>query len=494
VGRTFGAEGVDGTRPIGVRRAFPSKRDLLDSREPRPAPDASAPTLVASRFARLAPLLFFVTYLNASVLLFAYGPWHWPLRDGTALYVFLTFAHCSIILGYVSACFGTPTRYVGRIRPTSLVHASVLLNLILYVPTVLWLTHGQVNIEQSVLDPGATYRGFQEASSGPHETYAISYVRTVLAAPLALAMTLVPFYWERLNRIWKALGLLTILGYLAQFLLTGRNKGLADLLMLAPWILAMRTWSGKLRLRLKHWVAFGLLGGAVLAGFLVFLTRNVIGRSTVDVDTSDYVPILGGLYSDDDNFVIANTPESMRTAIRNLSFDHGHGYFALHMALHQPFESAFPVGHSYVLQTLELRFTGKNSLADHSYTSRLDSAGLWDEHEFWHTTYTWFASDVSFPGVIVLLFFFGRYFAKAWLDTLNGDNPYAAAMFITFVTMAYYFPTNNIVLGFPEAYVAFWCTLIAWLSTRHTGPGLVSRFLTRRTALLPQRPRFSADR
>jgi hypothetical protein len=123
------------------------------------------------------------------------------------------------------------------------------------------------------------------------------------------------------------------------------------------------------------------------------------------------------------------------------------------------------------LQTQEWRLTHDTVLADRSYTSRLHNGGVWHKSQFWHTTYTWFASDVSFPGVIVLLFIFGRLVAQTWLDAVVTANPFAVTFFTICCTMIYYFPTQNIVLGFPEGYTGFVGTLILWRFTRGKSAG-----------------------
>ncbi len=84
---------------------------------------------------RLLPIIFFIVYLNSSVFLFAFGPWDWPVKDGTKLYVFLTFAHAALFLGYLSAVFSKPGKYYGRFKIQHIVLISLVLNLLLLLPT-----------------------------------------------------------------------------------------------------------------------------------------------------------------------------------------------------------------------------------------------------------------------------------------------------------------------------------------------------------------------
>ena len=84
----------------------------------------------------------------------------------------------------------------------------------------------------------------------------------------------------------------------------------------------------------------------------------------------------------------------------------------------------------------------------------------------WSSIYPWLASDVSFLGVIVVVFLVGRLFAMAWLDTLAGQNPWAVAMLALLLIMLFYFPANNQTMQNGEAFTSFYGVLAAWLYTR----------------------------
>ena len=90
----------------------------------------------------------------------------------------------------------------------------------------------------------------------------------------------------------------------------------------------------------------------------------------------------------------------------------------------------------------------------------------WDGMVQWSTIYPWIASDVSFPGTLLVVFMIGYVFALSWIDTLNDSNPYAVAVFAQFLIMLFYFPANNQVMQSGEAFFGFYGLLLAWLYTR----------------------------
>jgi hypothetical protein len=142
------------------------------------------------------------------------------------------------------------------------------------------------------------------------------------------------------------------------------------------------------------------------------------------------------------------------------------GYYALYLSLNKPFVPMFGVGNSMFLTQQAVRVTGNHDIAQMSYPSRIEQDG-WDALGRWSSIYPWIASDVSFPGTIVIVFLIGRLFATAWFDALSGRNPFAFGMVAQFVTMLFYFPANNQTSQFGEGFTAFWVILIVWLLTRN---------------------------
>jgi len=103
-----------------------------------------------------------------------------------------------------------------------------------------------------------------------------------------------------------------------------------------------------------------------------------------------------------------------------------------------------------------------------SYPVRIEKYG-WDAQALWSSIYPWIASDVSFPGTLLIVFLIGRGFALCWLDTLRGENPFAVVLLSQFLIMLFYFPANNQLLQSGEGFIAFWVTLLLWWRTRRSG-------------------------
>jgi hypothetical protein len=141
------------------------------------------------------------------------------------------------------------------------------------------------------------------------------------------------------------------------------------------------------------------------------------------------------------------------------------GYYALSLSLERPFMPMFGVGNSMFLYRNAARITGIYTIEEMPYPVQIEKDG-WDAYGRWSSIYPWIASDVSFPGVIVIVFLIGRLFALCWLDSLTGNNPFAIIMFTQFIIMLYYFPANNQALQSGESLSSFYVLLLLWLYTR----------------------------
>jgi hypothetical protein len=416
-----------------------------------------------SLWVRLLPILFFFTYLNFTVFLFAYGPWPWPIEDGTKLYAFLVFAHLALLFGYLSAAFGKPCGYYGKWKAERIVVLSLIVNLVLLVPTSAFRTgRGIPDVRGGLANLGSVYYAYNawRAKGGGLAEYA----RILLSPLLFLLFPLTIFYWQRLRWIIKGLSVLSSLYFLAIFVAVGTNKAVADYVLLMPFIIAASHFAGSQRLNWRRIVIVIVLGIVCFSLFMSFFTSGQISRLG-SMESVSYFPFLG-IFADSNNFLIRYLPPDVKVGAISLSSYLTQGYYALYLSLEEPFVPTWGVGNSMFLYFNATELTGIQEIQDMPYPVRVQRHGRWDAYGHWSTIYPWIASDASFPGTIVVIFLIGRVFALSWLDTLKGSNPFAIAAFAQFVIMLFYFAANNQVLQTGEALTAFCGVLALWLFTR----------------------------
>jgi hypothetical protein len=411
---------------------------------------------------RLLPIIFFITYLNFTVFLFAFGPWDWPVTDGTKLYIFLAFAHLSLLLGYLSTAFKKPKGYYGKLSVERLVLISLFLNILLVVPTSAFRTgSGIPNIAAGLSDPGSVYKSTNEMRSQGGGT--VEYIRIIVSPVLSLLLPLTFFYWGRLKPIVKFFSVFSMLAYLAIYFATGTNKGIADFVILVPCIVLARYLGGQTKVKWPRIILSVVICGFMFGLFLAYFAATMNSRLG-SKESVAFFPILN-INADPDNFIIRPLPAELKVPAVALINYSTHGYYGLYLSLEKPFVPMFGVGNSMFLYFNASKFTGMKEIEEMPYPIRIGEDG-WDGMGQWSTIYPWIASDVSFLGTIIVVFFIGRLFASAWVDTLRGSNPYAVAIFTQLLIMLFYFPANNQVLQTGEALFGFYGLLLFWLFTR----------------------------
>jgi len=410
---------------------------------------------------RLFPVIFFITYLNFTVFLFAFGPWPYPVVNGTKLYVFLAFAHLALLAGYLSAAFRKPGGYYGRWSVQRLVTLSLVVNLLLFFPTSAFLTGRTIpDVWGAFANLGAAYarsRFIREEG-----TPIIMYLRMFAGPFLAMSLPLTIFYWKKLKPTIRKWAVVAILGEVAMYIAMGTNAGVARFALVVPWLLLAGHFSGVQRLNWLRKSRF-LVGSIILLVlFFMFFSSAISTRGSSL--SAHYSPAIGK-YADVDNFMVRYLPPSVQDGVLSLTSYVTHGYYALYLSLDEPFMPMFGVGNSLFLFRQAARITGIKEIMNWPYPVRIEKYG-WDAYGLWSTIYPWIASDVSFPGTILVVFLVGRLFALSWLDTLKGNNPFAIAIFAMLLMILFYFPATNQWLQGGEGLVAFWGILALWLFTR----------------------------
>jgi hypothetical protein len=109
-----------------------------------------------------------------------------------------------------------------------------------------------------------------------------------------------------------------------------------------------------------------------------------------------------------------------------------------------PFKGiGFGLSNSYFVMDNIESITGWSGLKKISYGVRLDSQVGAGYGLYWSTFYTWIASDFTFPGTIVVIFFIGYYFSLALKDTLYYQNPLSVTVFCILFYFIFHFAFNN---------------------------------------------------
>ncbi len=430
-----------------------------------------------SRRVRMFPLLFFQYYLTASVLVFAFGPWPWPVSDPIKLYLFLFFAQAALWFGYKSGLRSGPGGYYGRWQVVSMLKISLVVNLLWIIPSyILTLRQNVFGVDtittaivQGINDPGAAYAS-KLANDMEFEPTILSYISLLIAPVLWLLFPLAVFHWRWLTlRIQICFIFITVAG-LMKWVAIGTTKGIADffLVLLALLLAANPVVIKKINLKIIiKTLSVSLILITLLLGFFTYMQQ---GRGQGEIPTYNYNAMID---LDKQNMMVYFLLPASAAAVGAITSYFSQGYYGLSLALNESFDWSYGVGNSFFITGLTEHFVGQGVVSEKTYPVKIEKYG-WLSQNNWHTFYSWIASDVTFPGTIIVVFLIGRIFAMVWLDVLKRQNPYAVPLYALIVLMLFYFPANNQVLAFAATSTPFLIILVLWTATRKRYVGIVS--------------------
>jgi len=408
------------------------------------------------------PIVFFLSYLGFTILLFVVGPWEYSVTNPVQLYLFLFLSHLALLLGYLKGASGAARGYSGKWQLQRLVLWSALATLTVFFPTSLFRTgHALPDVVYGLTYPGEAYAVSQDLRHAGEPL--VEYLRIFLGPLLGFLLPLTVFYWPRLTHIVRVIGVAGILSTVALFIAMGTNKAIADTVLLVPLMVISSHFARVIKLNWKRIVGLAVAAACALLLFLLFFGNAVSSREGSAI-VGGYFPA-GDSSVDSENLLVGHLNDKSAMMLEGLDMYLTQGYYALSLSLREPFVPMFGVGNSMFLLRQIVRITGDERITEMSYPARIEKYG-WDAEGLWSSIYPWIASDVSFPGTILVVYLIGRLFALSWLDTLGGANPFGVVLFSQFVIMLFYFPANNQLLQAGEGFTAFWGTLILWQLTR----------------------------
>jgi hypothetical protein len=412
--------------------------------------------------------VFFEAFMTFTVIVFAFGPWDWPVTNPVTLYSFLFINQLALLFGYVTAVRGRlPSYFHISLTINQLVWPGTVVTLLLFVPTVKYATGGDIDIARAFSDPGAAYNATRQAVSfsGSNLVYIIRLLLSPLIWPL---MPLTVVYWKKLSSLSRVLAILAIAGEAFVNLLIGTNSPIVNILILIPWLLILRSKSPKDILEPKKVIQFFLLFGLACSIFLPYFGRNIAGRSSSGMIMRE--SIRGGPSVNPETIRILGFDNPLANAysdgITALSSYIGQGYYGLSLSLQEPTIFTYGIGHSRALTEIVEKFIGKkNAITNLTYEDRIDRDYGWTNRIHWSSLYPWLANDLTFIGVPFLIFLFGKLLGNTWLDAIGG-NYIAVVLFCLVALTIYYVSASAVVFQAYESVFVFYLYLFWWIQSR----------------------------
>lgn len=433
------------------------KRTELTAHQPAPFARRTSMAVLMS------PLIFFELYLLMTILLFRYGPWQYFNRSSNEILFFAVLYQVALAAGYLVAhgIYRRPPSL--KVNIGQLITISIVVNLIIFPLTSLGRT-GQLfpDIVAGLRDPGTAYTQsliYRETGVGA----LFEYLRIILGPLLYLHFPLVVFYWSRFSKKIRFWTTVLVLLNIALFVAMGTNKAIGDYAVTVPLLMLTAVAAGTLKLTLKRL----LLGVVLVLGlgsmFGTFFSATMTSREGSSI-ASGYFPA-GNTRVDRQHPLLQSLPETGRPLVVGLSNYITQGYFAMGLALREPFVPMYGLGTSPFLLRQYESLTGTTGLEEQTYPSRITKYG-WLKDRYWSSMYLWLASDLSFWGIPFFCFFLGMVLYTSWRDTIEAQNIWALNLVALNVIVIFYFSSNNQIGQGGEALWTYVVVFFLWLTTR----------------------------
>jgi hypothetical protein len=413
------------------------------------------------------PFFIAILFNLFTLALYYLGPWSFQGQSyfpaiwiGAYLFFLILgyFLGKTIYITKISLIDGYRTRSAHRID--SLARWSAIITIILFFPTFF----SRINLAALFSDPLAVGKLYQESLQQRAEsTSVIEYVRMFFGPFLFCLMPLTFFYWKKLRFNTRSLVLLGIALNFLLYFFSGTNKIFFEALLFFGISVILNDQGEKIRKRKRIFTVISLITFSLFVFY--FFVQTQISRTTSGVTASViYFEPANGISKLSDS-----VPLEVRVFLNSFSIYLIQGYAAFDKSRTVDFTSTFPVGNSTFFSRQYDRIFNVQ-LSDQTYPAKLEDLG-WDRYVFWSSFYLWFASDYSYFGVVVILFFIGALFGFLTRHLFFTENMVSFILICYLFVMLIYLPMNNQIFQSGETAVGFLITLTTffWQSLKLAG-------------------------
>jgi len=406
----------------------------------------------AALFATYAPLKFFLIYLAVTLALAVWGPTKYYMFPIGKTVLFMTAVMVAITFGYLyGAATQLPMPY--KNRPGSSIFVRQLFDLSLAISLLSLIasiasaaSSGQLNTDFSAIGDAymAGYEGYERNTGN----YSIVFIIYSFSLPFNfIALILGFYYFSVFGNVRRFLiAAFAIVSLLFYVLGSGKQKQLGDILIYLLTVAALKYGVRRKPIQLKWVVSIVGLG---IVGLLAFVA--VLGQrySALGVDVANVNQrVLDRVFIDTSHPIFAIFGQDYGLNLSMFLSYLSQGYYGLGLALDMPWHWTYFQGFSYSISVLANRVLGVEWEWPNTLVHQVGVTTGWGESK-WHTVFTHFATDFTFPGTVVLFGFFAYVYARAWRAAIRFENPFAILLFAQLTMGAFFMPANNQLLHSP---------------------------------------------
>lgn len=412
------------------------------------------------------PINIAVLYSIFTLTLYIGGPYAFPSHNRLLLVIFVLITNMAMYIGFKNGANHnyTTKRAYKRVNVDKLLKVTFVIALIISIPKFIIYTGFYDNpigrIIKSIIlfstgNSDVIYAARQDLGNAIGIWRYINYA-VVLFGPIHWMYTpLSMFFWKRLSFFMKCGTLFIWLIYVTQYICTGTNVGLFEFFISLFIVKILRNLYNSNNIpKVKKTNSYNLILIVVLGVILLFAFNFVMSSRIGDSTSSCPIGRQRALLNHASIFW-EYVPMSIQRVFMYVTRYVCAPYYALERAFDLPFTSTYGIGYSwFLLDNYPVDFWPD------TYMMKLEAAIGYKHWTYWHTSYLWFANDVSFFGVPIIFFFLFKLFGKCWALFLQSKNMCAFLLFMLFVKMVFFISANNQAFQASDHFFAFWELLL----------------------------------
>lgn len=400
------------------------------------------------------PLHVMIAYLAFGVFISVAGPLEYDRYNKLPVLIFMASFSGLFSLGYILGA-KAPITVSNKYSETSLtrlltqilnwsIRLSALATTFYFIDTIA-TTGLSLNIFKSGDAYFSAYDGYVRNSGFYSLKFIISSFGSV---PGFITSVWGIYYFKTLPYSHKLLVIYAIVGTLIVFTIGGgKQKQFGDFIIYFACLFAISRAS-------KNQLTFGFIikiFSLLLLAILILLTLLSIRYQAAGIDINSLNGKLHPLiYFNETHIIPTLLGENIGFAVTMLSGYFGQGYYGLSLAFDQPFTWTAFSGSSYSLSVILNQFFGLPFMVEESYPYLVGENTGWALTK-WKTVFAWLASDLTFPGTVLLGGGIGYLYAKLWRESILLENPVSILLFCLLSVGAAYVPANNQLMHSPGA-------------------------------------------
>lgn len=301
---------------------------------------------------------------------------------------------------------------------------------------------GTYNIKYALINSLSSPDTVYYARSGLEANSVLNFFTIIFSPIFVFASMFGLIKFKTLSKKYKIIYILFLVFEVIRWIVVGTNKGLFDvvILLIVGLTVFKEETPNKTKKKTIKMAATIVLSFIIAIWFFGTTIKSRLGINFLRLNGSEISSI------NYNHIIFSIFPNTIAIIIIRFINYLVQGYYGLSLGLTLDFEPTYFSGWNGFLSNY-LAPLYSFDINDRLYQTRIESLYGWSATAKWHTMYLWFANDVGFVGVVIVMLLIGYLLGHSLRDGLYNRNPYSICLCYLLIKTIMYSSANNQVLG-----------------------------------------------